>query len=284
MSQSSITVVIPAKNVAAFVHRQLEALDTQSMLDFDVVVSNNGSSDQTRSVVEAWKPAFRSLRCIDASGRPGVAYARNQGIAASSSELILICDSDDVVSPTWVAAHQQALRVSDASTGPLVLTEKGHEGFGVWVEDEVPIASGYLPYMPGCNMGFHRNAFDAVGGFDPNLWRGQEDVDFGWRLSLAGFQISHAPDAIVRYEQRVGLTPKLRQQFKYGRAFADLYARYHESPLVVQSLKWRLRWWQSFVTQRLRTPFDAKATLAPIAFQAGRIVGSVAHRRRTPMW
>ncbi|WP_271985786.1 glycosyltransferase [Pseudoclavibacter terrae] len=285
MTASGIVVVIPAKNVEGVIETQLRALNAQTMLDFDVIVSDNGSTDRTRAVVEAWPAAFASLTCIDSGDRPGVAYARNRGIESSDAPLILVCDSDDVVGPGWVKAHATALVSADAATGPLLLTERGERGFGEWGADGVPVAAGYLPYTPGCNMSFRRRAFETLNGFDAGLWRGQEDVDFGWRLAKHGFSISHAPDAVVEYEQRVGLLAKVRQQFKYGRAFADLCSRYRADPIPVQGIKWRARWWLSFLRRGLRHPVKSwRVTYPALAFQAGRMLGSVQNRVRTPMW
>ncbi|PPF43581.1 hypothetical protein C5B85_12850 [Pseudoclavibacter sp. AY1F1] len=285
MTASGVVVVIPAKNVEGVIETQLRALNAQTMLDFDVIVSDNGSSDGTRAVVEAWPATFASLSCVDSGDRPGVAHARNRGIEHSAAPLILVCDSDDVVGPDWVQAHVTALASADAVTGPLLLTECGERGFGEWATDGVPIAAGYLPYMPGCNMSFRRQAFEMLTGFDAGLWRGQEDVDFGWRLTKHGFSIAHAPGAIVDYEQRVGLRAKMRQQFKYGRAFADLCARYRAEPIPVQSTKWRARWWLSFIRRALRHPIKSwRVTYPALAFQAGRILGSAQNRVRTPMW
>jgi mycofactocin system glycosyltransferase len=70
-------------------------------------------------------------------------------------------------------------------------------------------------YLPSCNLLVRRAAFQAVGGFRPELHVG-EDVDLSWRLRERGGRIVYAPAGVVRHEHRSLLWPFLFRRFQYG--------------------------------------------------------------------
>jgi hypothetical protein len=73
-------------------------------------------------------------------------------------------------------------------------------------------------HIPGCNMAFHRAAFESVGGFDVEYRKAGDDVDFCWRLQTNGGVIAFSPSAIVWHYRRFTLTAFRKQQEGYGEA------------------------------------------------------------------
>ncbi len=282
----TIVVIIPCRNVEHTLARQLAALACQTDPDFEVIISDNGSTDGTRAVARAWAHHFSALRVVDSSDQSGVAHARNTAIKACEAKQILICDGDDEVGPDWVAAMRTALAEHSACTGPLHLTVGGVDTGEIWNPNGVPTSMNHLSYMPGCNMGFSREAFDAVGGFDPTLAIGQEDVDFGWRLIAAGYDIGFAPHAIVGYEQRPTLWQTMKQKHRYGKAHVQLYRKHAGAGIPVQSLKWRIRWWVEWLkqcgTNGIRESVANGLTAA--AFRCGCLKESARLSVKAPMW
>jgi glycosyltransferase involved in cell wall biosynthesis len=99
MTISLVSVVIPVRNGLPFLDTQLHALADQDYSgDFEVVVSDNGSTDGTRAHVDRMSFPF-PLRCVDSSQVRGVSHARNVGIAAARGEFLAITDHDDAVHP-----------------------------------------------------------------------------------------------------------------------------------------------------------------------------------------
>ena len=99
------SVVIPAYNAARFITTQLEALAKQTTTrSFEVVVSDNGSTDNTIALIEAFDAPY-PLRWVDSSNIKGPANARNVGACEARGKILVFCDSDDYVETGWLDGH-----------------------------------------------------------------------------------------------------------------------------------------------------------------------------------
>lgn len=284
-----VSVVIPVKNCADLLVEQLAALDRQSFTDFEVIVSDNGSTDGLENVVDAWsRRTSHPVVVIDSSKHPGVSHARNVGVAAARSNLILVCDADDVVAPNWVERLVDALDQADLVGGgvDLELLNRGPERHWRTMSAggaDLPVALDYLPYASGFNVGVHRRVVTAIGGWDENLVAGGDDVDFSWRAQMAGFTLRSCPDAVVNYRLRRGLRSSAKQAYRYGTTTGILYTKFVGSGLDEPSLKHAT----TAVAGRLR---HFRALIGPItsrgqwvfytAYDFGHLVGVLRYRAR----
>ena len=99
------SVIIPVYNGANYITQQLDALAAQTgNPSFEVLVCDNGSTDDTRAVVESYNASY-PLRVVDASQRAGASHARNMGAVQAMGDVLIFCDGDDLVEPDWVASH-----------------------------------------------------------------------------------------------------------------------------------------------------------------------------------
>ncbi len=93
---STVSVVIPAYNAAGFIERTLESVFAQTYRSYEVIVVDDGSSDDTHQIVERWFARTGvEGRCIRQSNKK-IAAARNTGIKAARGEFIAFLDADDV--------------------------------------------------------------------------------------------------------------------------------------------------------------------------------------------
>lgn len=228
MTQPLVSVVVPARNAEATIGEALEALVAQhASVPFEVVVVDNASSDRTADVVDSWSrtcPRVRRVQC----DRPGVNAARNLGARVARGALILCCDADDVVAPGWLAAMVEALEsfelcgglleVERLNSGPVASTR------GNLVECSLPVANG-LPYALGASLGFRRDVFDAIGGFDEDFRYGADDVDFCSRAQDRGFRIGLASGALTYYRFRTDVRAYFVQYMRYEMGAAQLTAK-----------------------------------------------------------
>jgi glycosyltransferase involved in cell wall biosynthesis len=100
-----VSIVIPAYNSAEFIPETLEACLAQSYSPIEIVVVDDGSSDDTLAIVRS----YESLRVIQ-QDNSGPAIARNTGVQAAKGEYIQFCDSDDILHPEKIARCLAILR------------------------------------------------------------------------------------------------------------------------------------------------------------------------------
>jgi glycosyltransferase involved in cell wall biosynthesis len=217
-----ISIVIPAYNAAATLPAQLDALARQTYRgEWEVIVADNGSTDETFALALAAQDRVPSLRVVDASKRRGANHARNIGVRAARGEFVLFCDADDVVAPTWLEAMAAATRSCDAVGGAIdhaVLNRPGSSptpSDGLWQKD-------FLPSAIGANCGVRTRVLHELGGFDES-YRSCDEVEFFWRLQFAGHRVCFVRDALVHHRDRATLRALARQALRLGRSEAQLY-------------------------------------------------------------
>jgi len=214
-----LSIIIPCFNAEATIAAQLEALAAQQWSRrWEVVVSDNGSTDASMEVVRRYAGRLPGLRIVDASSRRRQSHALNVGIRAAAGRLLAFCDADDEVEPGWVGALGDALLEHDYVTGqPCFDKFNTREETEYWAplwEGGTYKKSRFLPGTGAGNIGVRRSAHEAVGGFDENLPR-FADGDYSWRLQLAGYKIHYEPRA--RYQYRIGrVKPSLPYLFRRG--------------------------------------------------------------------
>jgi glycosyltransferase involved in cell wall biosynthesis len=220
------------RNGAATIGETLLSLATQTIADFEVVVVDDGSTDDTLEVVtESGGPLGERLRVIREQGA-GPAAARNAGWEAARADVIAFIDADVEAEPAWLERGLEALR-----DGPGIAAVEGR----TLTPDGRPVPFGYhAMYNPEgglfmtCNMLYRREALEATGGFDPRYRRAfYEDSDLAFSVMSQGGRITFAPEAVVRHRLIPASTWWLLKdaaRFSYApllhRRHPRLYARY----------------------------------------------------------
>ncbi len=231
-SLPEVSVVIAAYNAAPTIADQLAALARQDVpFLFEVLICDNGSTDDTVSVAMAWSNALPALRIIDASARRGPAAARNIGVAQSRGTFIAFCDADDVVGDTWLAELHTALQ-----SARFVAARIEHRRLNAQFPNYIQADEGMMftiepliqyPMVGAGHMAVLKSAFVEVGGFDESL-RTAEDGDLSWRLQLAGHALVGAPNALVHIRLRETLWGVFKQAYGYGSTRRQLDHKYEK--------------------------------------------------------
>ncbi|MEM9163322.1 MAG: glycosyltransferase family A protein, partial [Cyanobacteria bacterium P01_F01_bin.4] len=113
-----LSVIIPCFNAAETLSFQLDAFSQQQWeQDWELIIVDNGSTDQTIAIAKRYADKISHLRIVDASERKGAAYARNYGAQMALGASLAFCDADDEVAPGWVAAMGQGLERFDLVAG-----------------------------------------------------------------------------------------------------------------------------------------------------------------------
>ena len=217
---TKISVVIPIRNGEAHLGAQLAALAAQTYDGpWEVVVVDNGCTDRSIKIVESWRGRLPALVVVDARDRRGLNYARNEGAAAARGDFVAFCDADDVVGPRWLASLARAAARADLVGGPMEQTELNDQLQRAWRPSHpiTELANWYLfmPFPPGGNCGIWADAAREV-GWDEVFRFGASDIDFGWRVQLAGYRVAFAPGALIQRRFRPTIWSTVKQYFRYG--------------------------------------------------------------------
>ena len=241
-----LSVIIACLNGADTIGVQLEALANQQWSEpWEVIFADNGSTDGTVTIVEQYKHKLPNLLIVDASDRPGKAHASNLAMLAASGEAFAFCDADDEVAPGWIAAMGEALAQYDFVGGAmdyLKLNEAKrvkHQVGGIKQAEHPP----FLPFCGGCNFGFNRSVYQALGGFDESFLF-NEDTEYCWRAQLAGTKLQFVPNAIVHYRHRNSLAASYRQARNWSESYVILRKKYGGSLSRLMMLKLLIGGWR----------------------------------------
>lgn len=105
-----VVVVIPTLNGAMFLPELLDSLGYQDIRGFPVVVSDNGSTDETIDIVDRYiRSSSLNLSIIDSSDKNGKGYALNEAIRKTDSRKVLMIDQDDTVNSSYISSMARAL-------------------------------------------------------------------------------------------------------------------------------------------------------------------------------
>lgn len=284
--EPACSVVIPTYNAAHVIGHQLEALaDQVDARSFEVVVADNGSTDDLAGVAAHWADRL-DIRVVDASRGRGVSVARNVGIEHAATDRIMICDADDVVAPTWVRAFADALDAYHLASGPAETVSLSGPS-AAWVPIDQRSTGLYetwggRTYGLGGNTAMRREVWEKTGGFDETFPAGAEEIDFAWRAWDLGYRFTYVPDALLHYRIRTDLRGVLRQQYNSGRGTATLYAKFRPDEVVPKSALRRIHHELLLLRQfPWRGSGDSRRMwLTVMAFEVGKLVE--ARRLGTP--
>ena len=201
-----ISVVIPAFNASAFIAESIGSACRQTHADLDIVVVDDGSTDNTAQIVRELAASEPRIRLIEADHR-GVSAARNRGIARARSDLIATLDADDVWHPRKIERQYHVLCRSEPDVGVVYCWAAGIDALGrvilpVWnasgAEGDVLrdiVRSGIL--SNGSTPLIRRAAIERAGGYDENL---QLCEDWQFYTALAGVcRFRAIPECLTGY-------------------------------------------------------------------------------------
>jgi glucosyl-dolichyl phosphate glucuronosyltransferase len=217
-----ITVILCTYNRCASLRIALESVARSvvpASVEWELLLVNNNSSDQTRSVFEEFNAAYPGRFRYLFEPKPGKSNALNSAIEATDADVLAFMDDDVLVEPTWLANLTSVLNdPSYAGVGgkivpqwktalPRWLPVKEKYGLAPLVMFDLGNEAGALDEPPfGTNMAFRRSVFDRYARFRTDLGPRpgseirSEDTEFGQRLLNAGERLYYQPSAVVYHE------------------------------------------------------------------------------------
>lgn len=219
-----ITVILCSYNRCQSLVKTLDSVAAQTFsepVEWEVLVVDNNSRDQTRNVVEDFCRRYPDRFRYLFEPQQGKSYALNAGIREARGDILAFVDDDVIVEPMWLLNLTSVLHDGQwAGSGGRILPMPGFVP-PPWLALEGPynLAGALCAYFDpgdvpgelkdppyGANMAFRREIFDRYGHFRTDLGPfpdskiGFEDTEFGRRLMAGGERLRYASSAIVYHE------------------------------------------------------------------------------------
>lgn len=223
-----VSVVCSTYGRAALLPRLLVALQRQSLPadQFEVVIVDNGSGDDTATVLERFAQEVPfTLRILRHARNRGAAGGRNTGWRAAVAPIVAFTDDDCAPTPEWLAEGVRALERSDGSVFAVGRTRPEPDEAHLLLR---PFSRSMVVDEPRffetCNIFYWRDDLELMGGFDETFGIGGEDTDLALRLVDAGRRPVWTPSAVVHH----GVRPSsFRANLRESRRWSNI-------PLVVK--------------------------------------------------
>jgi O-antigen biosynthesis protein len=234
-----VSVVVCSLNGSSTISQSMRALRHIDYPDYEVIVVDDGSTDETAAVARTHGFPVISTRNM------GLSSARNTGLQAATGEIVAYLDDDAYPDPQWLRYLVTTFRSTDcAGVGGPNLPPPGDGTIADCVANSpggpihVLISDQLAEHIPGCNMAFRRGALKAIGGFDTRFRVAGDDVDVCWRLQDRGWTLGFSPSAVVWHHRRNSVAAYWRQQRGYGRAEALLERKWPARHNAVGHVSW----------------------------------------------
>lgn len=220
-----ISVIIPTYNRSRNLFYCLKALTEQTEVAFEVIVCDDGSTDDTQAVAYSFRDRLNLRYRWQADEGFRAAEARNLGIRLARGKYLVFLDSDVIVPSTFLSAHRQAL---EENPGTVVnsyvyrMTSEWDEDLGLAPEVYIPKHQDILKpdsrdryqlfergapveeayFLDSNAMSVSRKDMDKLGAFDSEFvgW-GHEDTELGYRVSQQGMTLKLIKDGALAYHQ-----------------------------------------------------------------------------------
>jgi glycogen synthase len=267
----SFSIVINTLNRASLLQKTLESFRWIKYAgDFEVIVVNGPSTDNSDEVIAAWQPMIRAGNCDVAN----LSVSRNIAICMAQGDIVAFIDDDAIPEPEWLAQLAEAYKDPGVgAVGGLVYNHTGYDfQYQYCLVDRLGNAdlslpgptphlsfpkSYRFPHLLGCNSSFRRSALLEVGGFDEEYEYFLDETDVCLRIVDAGYVISQLPNAYVHHkyapsnirgENRVPkyrypvIKNKIYFMLKHGREFHPIDYVIGEQQTFIQNQRKEIDW------------------------------------------
>jgi len=227
MKTPAYSLIIPVYNRPQELDELLACIQLQEFRDFEVVVIEDGSTDDAAQIIEKYKASFDLAYYVKENGGQG--FARNYAFERAKGNFFIILDSDALLEPTYLNEVDKAIKADNLNLfgGP----DKDHPSFspiqkaisysmtsflttGGIRGKEKNIGGQFHPRS--FNMGISRKVYEATGGF--KITRMGEDIEFSIRCISMGFKSGLIPKAFIYHKRRTDFRQFYNQLHFFGRA------------------------------------------------------------------
>lgn len=202
------SVIVPLYNKAGYVQRTLESVAAQTYRDFECIVVNDGSTDNSMEVVRGLKIEDRRLKILT-QGNSGVAVTRNNGVAVSNGEYVCFLDADDWWEPNFLEELDRLIReypdaglyatnyvyYKPGKTHVALHLERGYMNY-----PEAYLRSKQMP-VTSITTCMQRRVFDEMGGFPVGIKLGEDFLL--WAKTALHYKVAFCEKPLAYYNNDI---------------------------------------------------------------------------------
>lgn len=196
--QYLVSVILPCYNKAAYLADALDSVLQQSYQNWEAIVVNDGSSDNTEDIALEYVERDQRIKYVSKENG-GPSSARNRGIELANGEFILPLDSDDVIKPEYMEEAMMAFE--NDSNLKLVYCQGFFFGTknGLWDLSYTGYKNLLLGNTIFCSAFFRKSDWLKVGKYDEKMVKGHEDWEFFIRLLEGDGTVCQIPNPLFYY-------------------------------------------------------------------------------------
>ena len=242
---SNVSIIMPCYNASAYLQEAIESVQTQSYRDWELIIVDDGSSDNSREIEREFVANDKRIHLIE-QPNSGACRARNNGIEHAKGEYIKFLDADDVLDKDCLQIQVEQIRRLQPNQIPFgdygrINKEGKHISDYTFTTKMLqqlqsdPIAFTFFHWEVLITCPLHRKKqLQDIGLFDERLPRHQE-TDLHFRLALAGVEYVHYPIHTFDYREYESES-RISSRFERGKInkakLNDVYYQKNESLLI----------------------------------------------------
>lgn len=200
--QSVISIIVPCYNQAGFLPETLNSVLAQTTTNWECIIVNDGSTDDTETVAKEWAAKDERFKYIHQQNG-GLSAARNTGIESAKGEYILPLDSDDLIGKEYIEKALKAFGADKNIKLVYCLANKFGAENKLW--DLVPYTYQNLLINNCifCSSVYRKSSWQQIGGYNIDFKKGYEDWEFWLRMLDKNSQVYQIPDVLFFYRIRL---------------------------------------------------------------------------------
>jgi glycosyltransferase involved in cell wall biosynthesis len=174
---SLVSIIVPCYEQAQYLAEALQSILDQTYTDWECIVVNDGSKDNTEEIAKLWMARDDRFKYIYQDNR-GLSSARNTGIIKAQGEFILPLDADDKIAKDYIFLAIDAFKKDSSLKLVYCKAEKFGDEMGVWDLPFFSLENLARQNMIFCSALYRKQDWERVGGYDVNMIYGLEDYEF----------------------------------------------------------------------------------------------------------
>ena len=211
MNNPLVSIIVPCYNQAKYLDECLQSVLDQTYVNWECLIVNDGSSDNTEEVTKNWVVKDSRFVCLKKENG-GLCSARNYGIEQARGVFVLPLDADDKIADNYIYLAVQSYQEDASLKVVYCKAEKFGNERGVWNLQPFSLKAIARENMIFCSALYRKRDWEEVGGYDFNMVYGFEDWEF-WiallknggevkRLNITGFYYRMKPNSMIQILDR----------------------------------------------------------------------------------